>query len=97
MVTVIAGVYIYMKMGQTKKLLLQEQTGRLEAKKNLRADEGLAQQENFWQGSEAGRGMESGYVRPPSQALVSQESRRRSQEYELEDNRRVYARPAEFI
>jgi len=95
MITLIAGVYIYMKMGKTKKLLLQEQMARLEAKKNLRADEGLAQQENFWQGDEVGRGMESGYVRPPSQARVNQVGR--LQEYELEENRREYAKPAEFI
>jgi len=35
LVTVLAGVYIYMKMRKTKKVLLAEQSARLDAKQNL--------------------------------------------------------------
>jgi hypothetical protein len=45
-ITIFAGVYVYRQMGKTKKILLDEQAVRMEAKRNLKTSP-YDEQESF--------------------------------------------------
>jgi hypothetical protein len=94
LVTVFAGLYIYNKMRATKKILLEEQTARLNAKqRNLSQDfdqnaEGR-EEGNLWQRER--HPQSPSYVRPPMQARWTEET------HEMGDMGRPRAQAQEFI
>jgi hypothetical protein len=91
--TTIAGVYIYKKMGKTKKILIDEQEKRLNAKKDLERDfspevslEVDLDRTPGWGGMAKANGL------PPPRKAGWQEG-----VYEMDDTSRQNAKPAEFI
>ena len=89
--TIVAGLYIYVKMRKAKKILLEEQAARLDAKQTLASDfsPDIHPEENFWQlQSFSGN---ANNLRPPEPTRWQDET------YEMDDTRRLNAKPAEFI
>lgn len=90
--TVVAGAYIYIKMRKTKKILLEEQALRLDAKRTLSRDfspdANIEVTESFWQQERASRSGNS--VRPPTPTW--QEGA-----YEMDDIGKQRMRTQEFI
>lgn len=91
--TIVAGAYIYVKMRKTKKILLEEQATRLNAKQHLAADfdpdESNNSEESFLQPQTTVE--RRNQLRPPPISASWQES------YEMNDTRRPDMKPAEFI
>lgn len=89
-ITVVAGLWIYYKLMATKKVLLEEQRQRLEAKqRGLNMEVPVTEEENLWQRE---RHPESpSYVRPPMQAMWQEGS------HEMDNMPRGKAYPQEFI
>ncbi|TVY42507.1 Golgi apparatus membrane protein [Lachnellula subtilissima] len=94
LVTVAAGAYIYNKMRLNKRILLDEQAARLDAKQRnvsqefeLNAD--VREGDDQWQRERLPDS--PGYVRPPTQAKWTEET------HEMGDMGRHKAQPQEFI
>lgn len=90
--TIVAGAYIYIKMRKTKKILLEEQAARLDAKRTLSRDfspdANIEVAENLWQPERLRRS--GNPVRPPTPTW--QEGT-----YEMDDIERQRMRTQEFI
>jgi SNARE associated Golgi protein len=104
--TVVAGVYVYRKMGATKKVLLEEQAARLDAKKardlnlNRMNSDSSSEREGLWQNRTYGseRTPQRPYV-PPTGGMNYYEMDNRSRDvmYGGEQNGRPTAVPRDFI
>ncbi|TVY15566.1 Golgi apparatus membrane protein TVP38 [Lachnellula arida] len=96
LITVAAGAYIYNKMRLTKRLLLDEQAARLDAKKrnsiqdfDFQFDVDARERDDQWQ--RESRPDSPSYVTPPMQAGWTEET------HEMGDIARHRAHPQEFI
>ena len=89
--TIVAGLYIYVKMQKTKKILLEEQVARLDDKQTLATDfsPDFHPEENFWRPQSFSGNINN--LRPP------EPTRWQDGTYEMDDTRRLNAKPAEFI
>jgi hypothetical protein len=88
LITIFAGVYVYNKMRQTKKILLAEQAARLSAKQNMSNDDMRQPEENFWQPERYDN--DNIPMRPPTAG-------RYQESYEMDETRRPRAKTQEFI
>jgi hypothetical protein len=91
-ITIIAGVYIYIEMGKKKKILLEEQAQRLAVKQT--PPEGAQSVEAFWRPYSTNDSQID--LRPLTSQRPTTEGRE-EETYEIEDTRRPRARMQDFV